>query len=68
MYDKTAEILKRFGSNSVLNGKKMLKFDNAHIIMLIGLFHIRCLQYETFVERRFSSETKADRDEWVKVG
>lgn len=30
-------------------------------------FIVRCLQYETFVERRFSSETKADRDEWVKV-
>ena len=31
-------------------------------------FTVRCLQYETFVERRFSSETKDDRDEWVKVG
>lgn len=30
-------------------------------------FTVRCLQYETFVERRFSSETKSDRDEWVKV-
>lgn len=30
-------------------------------------FHVRCLQYETFIERIFSVSSEAERDEWVKV-
>ena len=31
------------------------------------LSYRRCLQYETFVERKFSCATVEDRDNWVQV-